>query len=173
VSALEIPSGPKSLIEGVEEAVCSALEIAGSRHVSVLRDLQLPPDLDFVRLIHRTIAHNHDRGNAAANRDRSRENWRWQRLRTQIAPHNGGAEVKLERAIAAACEATRCCDWANRIPAASGLIAGAGDGRRAIDLVHRRGDRHFELIELKIASDTPLYAAVEIIGYGCLWLLAR
>jgi hypothetical protein len=29
------------------------------------------------------------------------------------------------------------------------------------------------LIELKIARDTPLYAAVEIIGYGCLWLLAR
>ena len=44
---------------------------------------------------------------------------------------------------------------------------------RAIDLVRRRGKRHFELIELKIASDTALYAAIEIIGYGCLWLIAR
>jgi hypothetical protein len=55
----------------------------------------------------------------------------------------------------------------------SGLIAGVADGRRAIDLVHQCGRRHFELIEIKIASDKPLYAAVEIIGYGCIGLLAR
>ena len=59
------------------------------------------------------------------------------------------------------------------MPVASGLIAGAADGRRAIDLARQCGERHFELIELKIASDTPLYAAVEVIGYGCIWLLAR
>jgi len=56
---------------------------------------------------------------------------------------------------------------------ASGLVAGAGDRRRAIDLVRRHGENHFELIELKIASDNPLYAAVEIVGYACLWFLAR
>ena len=79
----------------------------------------------------------------------------------------------MERAIATACRRTGRNDWANQVPVASGLIAGAADGRRAIDLVHKRGERHFELIELKTASDTPLYAAVEVIGYGCIWLLAR
>lgn len=59
------------------------------------------------------------------------------------------------------------------MPVASGLIPAAGDRRRAIDLVHKLGNAHFELIELKIASDTPLFAAIEIIAYGCLWLIAR
>ena len=138
----------------------------------MVRDLRLPSDLDLVNLIFQTVADNYKRGDAAANRDKSRENWRW-RLQPQIAAHNASREVVLERAIAAACGRIGRTDWANQIPVASGLIAGAGDRRRAIDLAHKRGDRHFELIELKIASDTPLYAAVEIIGYGCMWLLAR
>ena len=119
------------------------------------------------------MADNYERGDAANNRHQSQENWRWQRLQLQIAPHNKSSEVILERAIAAACERTGRTDWANQVPVASGLIAGAADGRRAIDLVRQCGERHFELIELKIASDTPLYAAVEIIGYGCIWLLSR
>jgi hypothetical protein len=161
------------LIEHVEETVCSALTIASTRHRSAMRDLRLAADRDLVGLIFRTVAGNYVRGDAAANRDRSRENWRWQRLQPQIAAHNKSPEVVLERAIAGACGRAGRTDWANQVPVASGLIAGAADGRRAIDLVHKCGERHFELIELKIASDTPLYAAVEVIGYGCLWLLAR
>lgn len=64
-------------------------------------------------------------------------------------------------------------DWANQVPVASGLIKGASDGRRAIDLVQRHAAGTYQLIELKIASDTPLYAAVELLGYASLWLLAR
>lgn len=146
--------------------------IASTRHRSALRHLRLTADQDLVDLIFRTVADNYERGNAATNRDRSQENWRW-RLQLQIAARNTSLEVGLERAIAAACGRTGRTDWANQVPVASGLIAGAADGRRAIDLAHQCGERHFELIELKIASDTPLYAAVEIIGYGCIWLLAR
>lgn len=164
---------PRSLIEHVEETVRSALGIASTQHRSATRDLRPPPDRDLVDMIFRTVADNHERGGAAANRDRSRENWRWPRPQSRIAAHNPSREVVLERAIAAACERTGRTDWANQVPVASGLIAGAADGRRAIDLVRRRGQGHFELIELKIDSDTPLYAGVEIIGYGCIWLLAR
>jgi len=164
---------PSSLIERVEETVRGALGIANTRHRSAMRSLRLPAEQGVAALIFRTVADNYARGNAAANRDRSQENWRWQRLQPQIAAHNKSREVVLERAIAAACLRRGRADWANQVPVASGLIDGAADGRRAIDLVHRHGERHFELIELKIASDTPLYAAVEIIGYGCLWLLAR
>ena len=164
---------PRSLIERVEETVCSALGIASTRHRSAMRDLRVTADQDLVNLIFRTVTDNYERGDAAINRDRSLENWRWQRLQVQIADHNTSPEVVLERAIAAACKRIGRTDWANQVPVASGLIAGAADGRRAIDLVRQCGKRHFELIELKIASDTPLYAAVEIIGYGCIWLLAR
>jgi hypothetical protein len=153
-------SAPKSLIEHVEKTVRRALGIASTRHRSAMRDLRLTADQDIVDLIFRTVADNHKRGDAAAHRDRSHENWRWPRLQPQIAAHNTSPEVVLERAIAAACGRTGRTDWANQVPVASGLIVGAADRRRAIDLVHKRGERHFELIELKIASDTPLYAAL-------------
>ena len=64
-------------------------------------------------------------------------------------------------------------DWSNQVPVASGVVGPNAERRRAIDLVHRRGSGRFEFIELKIASDTPLYAAIEIIGYTCIWLQAR
>ena len=166
-------SDPTSLIERVEETVRSALGITSTRHRSALRNLRLTKDQNLVDLIFRTVADNYKRGNAASNRNRSQEKWRCQYLQWQIAAQNKSPEILLERAIAAACKRTRNKYWANQVPVASGLIPGASDGRRAIDLVRLCGERHFELIELKIASDTPLYAAVEIIGYGCIWLLAR
>lgn len=168
-----VASAPRSLIEHVEETVCSVLGIASTRHRSAMRDLKLTSDRDLVGQIFRKVAGNFERGNAATNRERSLENWRWHRPQVRIASHNSSPEVVLERAIVAACGRTGRTDWANQVPVASGLIDGAADGRRAVDLVRQCGERHFELIELKIASDTPLYAAVEIIGYGCIWLLAR
>lgn len=164
---------PKSLLEGVVEVACRELGITSLRHRSALLGLADIRGSDLVSVLYRTIQDNYRRGGATANKDRSRENWRWCSLQPQISPHNRSPEVVLERAIASACQRSGRTDWANQIPVASGLIAGARDGRRAIDLVHRRGEGHFEFIELKIASDTPLYAAIEIICYGCIWLLAR
>jgi len=164
---------PRSLIDGVERNVCDALGIASTRHVSTALHLEVDVDLDLADVIFRTVDDNYKRGGAADNRNRSRENWRWHRPQPQSAAHNTSAEVVLERAIALTSKNSGRADWANQVPVASGLILGAADGRRAIDLVHQCGERHFELIELKIASDTPLYAAVEVIGYGCIWLLAR
>jgi hypothetical protein len=118
------------------------------------------------------IAQNWRLGEADKQLGRSRENWRWS-LRTQIGAHNRSPEVLLERAIAAACLRTGRRDWANQIPVSSGLILGASGRRRAIDLVQQRGDAHFELIELKVNSDTPLYAAIEALAYSSIWLLTR
>jgi hypothetical protein len=122
-------STPRSLIEHVEETVRSTLGVTSTRHRSAMRDLRLTIDQDLVGLIFRTVADNHKRGDAAARRDRSQENWRWQRLQPQIAPHNKSPEIMLERAIAAACGRTGRTDWANQVPVASGLIADAADGR--------------------------------------------
>ena len=55
----------------------------------------------------------------------------------------------------------------------SGIAGPRANKRRAIDLVRRVSERQFEFVELKIASDTPLYAAAEIVLYGLLWLHAR
>jgi hypothetical protein len=165
--------GPKSIVEGVEQAVVEILGITGLRHRSALFALATVNGPMLVEAIHRTIGGNYARGGASANKDRSRENWRWPALQTRICINNGSREVIVERAIATACKRLGRIDWGNQVPVASGLIASAREGRRAIDLVHRRGERHFELIELKIASDTPLYASIEIISYGCLWMIAR
>jgi hypothetical protein len=166
-------TGPQSLIEGVEQAVVEILGITGLGHRSALRHISVFDGTILVEAVHRTILGNYVRGGASANKDRSTENWRWPILQPQIGIRNLSPEVVIERAIAAACVRLGRKDWSNQIPVASGLIAGARDRRRAIDLVRCRGERHFELIELKTASNTPLYAAIEIIIYGCLWLLAR
>lgn len=167
-----VASPPPSLLYGVEDAVCATLGIARLRHRSALHSLVVTDDIDLAGLVHAVIASNWLVGNADANRDRSRQNWRWE-LQSQISPANRSPEVILERALATAGKAGDSSDWANQIPVASGLVAGATDGRRAIDLGLRRGERDYELIELKIASDTPLYAAVELLGYASLLLLAR
>ena len=163
---------PSSLLEGVEDRVCSLLGIANLRHRSGLHSLQIGDEVDLAQVVYSTIAQNWAAAHAGANKDRSRQNWRWV-LQSHIGANNSSPEVVLERAIAFACKEAGVTNWANQIPVASGLIKGAADGRRAIDLVQRRSDGAYELIELKIASDTPLYAAVELLGYACLWLLAR
>jgi hypothetical protein len=164
---------PSSLLAGVESIIVDLLGVTSTRHRSALHKLSAVDGPALVDRLFRQIRANYNIGGASARKDRSRENWRWRSLHTQISQRNRSAEVVVERAIAAACAKLGRTDWANQVPVASGLIAGARDGRRAIDLVRRRDKQHFELIELKIASDTPLYAAVEIIGYGCLWLIAR
>jgi hypothetical protein len=171
-SETPVASPLPSLIHGVEEAACTALGIGRLRHRSALHSLIVTDDIDLARLVHTVIASNWLACNADANRNRSRQNWRWE-LQSQISPANRSPEVVLERALAMAGKSGGSSDWANQIPVASGLVAGATDGRRAIDLGLRSGERVYELIELKIASDTPLYAAVELLGYASLLLLAR
>lgn len=163
---------PLSIMHGVEAAVCAALGIAKLRHRSALLALRLPPDLDIAALVHGVVRANWRAGGAGDNKERSQQNWRWT-LQPQIGEANRSPEVMLERAIASACAAAGRTDWANQIPVASGLIADASDGRRAVDLARRHADGAIELIELKIASDTPLYAVVELLGYASAWLLAR
>ena len=72
-------------------------------------------------------------------------------------------------------------EWSNQVAVASGYIPGAvSDKKRAIDLVHDCGNGEFEFIELKYGdatqrygSNTPLYAAWEIVLYGLLYAHAR
>lgn len=171
---------PRSLFDGVDAAVCAVLGSAGLRiaslkHRSALHALgrlaQVPPGSVAAAL--NAIAANWERRARGGPGSASQENWRWCKPQTFISKQNRSAEVVLERAIATAFHAAHREDWANQVPVASGVVRSSAERRRAIDLVHQRGEGHYEFIELKVASDTPLYAAFEIINYVGVWLLSR
>jgi hypothetical protein len=49
------------------------------------------------------------------------------------------------------------------MPVASGLVGPASNKRAAVDLVYREDPTTYSLIELKVDSDNPLFAAIEIL----------
>jgi hypothetical protein len=109
-------------------------------------------------------------------RDPSAENWKLRPWNEQDAitaniknKKNKSDEVTLERAIAKKWQEK----WTYQMPIASGLFGSITDKRRAVDLVHSKETGHFDFVELKIQSDTPLYAAMEILGYGLVYLASR
>ena len=91
-------------------------------------------------------------------------NWRFKPL-SNISLENTSPEVKLERSIVRAADD----HWANQVPTSSGLVGPRADKVRNIDLVQRLGERHFSFIELKVESNNPLFAAIEILTYGLIF----
>jgi hypothetical protein len=98
----------------------------------------------------------------------SKQNWRWKR-HLETAPHNPSPEVTLERAIVRAMGE----NWSNQMPTASGVMGPRADQRSSVDLVERKSSTSYSLVELKVGSDTPLYAAVECVRYGLLLLWSK
>ncbi len=98
----------------------------------------------------------------------SQENWRLKPIST-ISRGNKSPEVLLERAIACLSIQGHLTGWYNQIPVASGLIDDIANKRTAIDLL-QLSDTSAEFIELKLASNTPLFAAIEILLYGLAYL---
>lgn len=93
-------------------------------------------------------------------------NWRFEK-RTEIDPEHPGPEVTLERAI------SRITDpnWVNQCPTLSGLLDSGGRTCN-IDLIRRTGTE-YTFFELKFADGTPLYAAMEVLQYGIVYLFSR
>lgn len=104
---------------------------------------------------------------------KSKQNWR-DRPISNINPKNPSKEVVLERHLAKIIEREKRTTWWNQMPVASGLAGSNSDRRRAIDLVHRNETGEtYDFIELKIASDSPLYALMEVVQYGLIYLVLR
>jgi hypothetical protein len=61
--------------------------------------------------------------------------------------------------------------WGNDVPTASGLVNNHGR-QMNIDLAHRIPGG-FEFIELKLESNTPYEAALQILRYGAVYMLYR
>lgn len=162
-----------SILAGVDDVINEALELKEERFkYQHEKRCQLfskgkKPDFDGKALIQNIL--DQVKSNWDEKASRSNQNWRWEK-NPKIDLKNTSREVVLERWIVR----TTGNDWVNQVPVASGLARSAG-GRRAIDLVHDCGNRWYEFIELKVneGGGTPLFAAMEILQYGVLYIFSR
>lgn len=98
----------------------------------------------------------------------SPKNWRF-RHRTNISARRRGQEAWLERAI------TRILPshWFNQIPTSASLLRPRSDSHRMIDLAHGGKRKVLSCFELKVYSNTPLSAAIQVLRYGLLYVFSR
>lgn len=99
---------------------------------------------------------------------RTSGNWVWREVTPKAAPKN--IEVGVERQVA---EAGGADEWTCQMPTWSGIMGPRTHKRCAIDLVQRIGPDAYRIIELKVGSDTPLYALFELLFYAMTYLHAR
>ncbi len=162
-----------SIFDGTDDVIASFFDLHGRQrlnHKSVSRALKCPVAdegsfSDLVSRLYACIESNHSRCAP------SRENWR-SRPVTTLADQNKSPEVLLERAVAMLSETGVMPGWLNQVPVASGLVDDRSDKRAAIDLAELQGGAA-RFFELKWASDTPAYAAFEILRYGLVYLFCR
>jgi hypothetical protein len=116
------------------------------------------------------IAENYGRLNSIGCAGSSATNWRWFANAEYDRARNTSAETIVEREIIRLTQGLGT--WANQIPTNSNMCEG-NNSPGHIDLGHRCTDRSFELIELKVASNDPYEAALQIIRYGLTYALFR
>ena len=100
----------------------------------------------------------------------SAENWRWYANSDYDRAKNRSLETIVEREIIGLTQTLGT--WANQVPVNSGICEGNNQPSH-IDLVHRTTEGSFELIELKIDSNDPCEAALQILRYGLTYKLFR
>lgn len=98
----------------------------------------------------------------------SSENWRLN-PQPNIDEANPSQEKQIEKKIVT----IPVEGWVNQVPVASGLTGPHAMKKACLDLVHILGENSYEFIELKVKDKHPLYAAMEVIQYGIIYLFAR
>ena len=165
--------GETGIFDSYSRRLASAIGCTDLRHRSASFPRGLRDGRELVRHLFDDLKKSLDAALAGPDYRPSTENFRWFKPQLTISDANRSQEVTLERALVGACCRLGRTDWANQVPLVSGLAGPRAYKRRAIDLVRKISDGQFEFVELKIGSDTPLYAAAEIVLYGLLWLHAR
>lgn len=165
------------ILDGVEEIIDGFFDVKeiGTKpphyghKTACLRLSENPPEdlngSELVRGIFNKIEENWRRSTRRHKKPPSDENWRYER---HTVTESTSPEVRLERAIAE----LGGKKWANQVPTSSGLVDHLHDKVRNIDLLRKIEPSRLEFIELKVESDTPLYAAMEILGYGLIYLFS-
>jgi hypothetical protein len=155
----------------VDEEICKVLGLAERKQLEhrrtykKIKSVQATMIVDLVRRLYERVSNN------LGEREPSKMNWILRR-RTSVRETNLSIEVVLERAVVLLAEHKHLAGWYNQMPVASGLIDGRSHKRAAVDLARIAKDR-LDLYELKWKSNTPLYAAFEILRYGLAYLLCR
>lgn len=168
-----------SILSGIHELVDQWLELEPigqppyyrhrfAAHALSERSSELTSTTEFLNAAYDRIHQNWRDAVKGGYSKPSKENWRWKR-HLETSPNNKSLEVTLERAIVRATGE----NWSNQMPTASGLTGPAADKRGSVDLVYRSDAETYSLIELKVESDTPLFAAIEILLYGLLFVWSR
>jgi hypothetical protein len=164
----------QSIFEGVDEHIDTALNVKhiGTKapHYARKRSALMvgrPDTINGAALLHK-MGDQIEKNWSAPQRTPSAENWRWKK-KDGLRVKNTSKEKILEKRIAT----NTNMNWVNQMPTASGLLNGTGGKLHNIDLAHQISLSEFELIELKWGSDTPLFAAFEILKYGLLYLFSR
>jgi hypothetical protein len=179
----------RSILDGVDPILANWLGIAGKSRYGdrplwskqALIDLSenVPPAVrpaqatasQAIADILRRIEQNHK---AMGSPEPSSSNWQWMKS-PGIDFDNASEEKILEKIVVQVLGD----DWTNQISVCNAM-AERKEYCRRIDLAHRVADYEFELIELKYGneaqghgSDTPLFAALEILQYGLVYLYSR
>lgn len=166
-----------SICKGIDEIIDEQFkevinDVGSSPHYKHKKSCQLllkqPSNFDSYHLIANMLLCV-ERNWKVSKRRPSKENWRFEKVEYINQEKNKSKEKLLEKKIAFITSR----EWANQVPTASGLINGRNDKLRNIDLVFRKQKNEFEFIELKVSSDTPLSAAMEVLHYAVLYVFAR
>ena len=171
---------PESILQDVGPIIDESLGLNGCgigkrphyRHRKTCQKLMksAPPTFEAKVLIEKMYEKVLSNWNGKRHSSSSEQNWRFESF-PDIAENNGDPEIKLERAIVRTQWTPN--NWANQVPTSSGLLGQHADKHRNIDLIHRCEDGAYELIELKVESNTPLYAAMEILQNAVLYIFYR
>ncbi len=106
----------------------------------------------------------------------SKKNWRFTQ-EAKMNESNLSREKQVEKRIAQLAQAGSldADRWANQVPVASGLLGAHTDKKACVDLAFRESPHSFDLFELKIssASGHALYAVMEVLRYGLVYLFSR
>ncbi len=168
-----------SIVDGVDEIIDRSLDIAHIgkaphyKHIKSCLKLRSKPDsfdgYEVLSKIYDRLEENFQHSeNQVHVSGPSPKNWRFEKV-LNMDPKNPSEEKILEKTIAKLASE----DWVNQIPTSAGVINSSSDNLRNIDLVHRLKECVYEFIELKIKSNTPLYAAFEITLNGLIYFLSR
>jgi hypothetical protein len=169
-----------SLYHGINEIIDHYLNVTSigssrphyAHKTSALRLRECRPNgIDFPGMINEMLNYLTDYWGEAEKQGTaglSKENWRFEK-KLHLSEENTSPEKILEKTIARSMED----DWVNQVPTASGLFDSHSDKQRNIDLVHRVAPRDYDFFELKVNSDTPLKAAMEVLQYGVLYIFAK
>jgi hypothetical protein len=173
--SLLLESPAIDLLAGIDRFIDDALGMRHRTRSAALSFGRSAQQLDGPRFVTGLLALLEANWNLALSRNprASAQNFRWHAPVPAISGHNTSPEVTLERALIRALNAAGRTDWSNQVPLVSGITGNWAGKRRAVDLVHEKADGGFEFVELKVDSDTPLSAGLEVLQYGMLWLLSR